>query len=171
MNELILHAGIDKVSLTVVGQAHRERQTESNTEQMQPWVTLVGEEWDVERGTQVNRIMKQTLRQMNIIQRYITANKDESAPSGWKTCPTTKKNKAQNLLTYFFNVLQRWHRTLCSFLFLLLLRHNFRFLMKESLLPCILYCMLPWVFCIYLKPSMIKPSTSFKHCFTILSDY
>lgn len=25
MNELILHAGLDKVSLTVVGQAHREK--------------------------------------------------------------------------------------------------------------------------------------------------
>ncbi len=36
MNELIFHAGLDKVSMTVVGQAHRERQTESNTEQIQP---------------------------------------------------------------------------------------------------------------------------------------
>lgn len=55
-----------------------------------------------ERGTQVNRIMKQPLRQMNIIERYITANKDESTPSGWKTCPTTKKNKEQNPLSFFF---------------------------------------------------------------------
>ena len=36
MNELILHAGLDKVNMTVAGQAHRERQTESNTEQIQP---------------------------------------------------------------------------------------------------------------------------------------
>lgn len=28
MNELIFNAGLDKVSMTVVGQAHRERQTE-----------------------------------------------------------------------------------------------------------------------------------------------
>lgn len=104
MNELILHAGLDKVSLTVVGQAHRERQMERNTEQIKPWVTLVGEEWGAEKGTQVNRIMKQTLRQMNIIERYITANKDESTPSGWKTCLTTKKNKEQNSLTYFFYI-------------------------------------------------------------------
>lgn len=79
MNEQIFYADIDKMSMTVVGQAHRERQTESNTEQIKPGV---GERCRAERGTQVNRIMKQTLRQMNIIERYITANKDESAPSG-----------------------------------------------------------------------------------------
>lgn len=102
MNEMIVYAGLHKVNLIVVGQERRERQTESNTEQIQPWVTLVGEEWGAERGLQVNRIMKRTLRQMNIIELYLTANKDESALSGWKTCPTTKKNREQNLLTYFF---------------------------------------------------------------------
>lgn len=111
-----LHAGLDKVSMTVVGQANGERQTQSNTEQIQPWVTLEGERWGAERGTEVNRIMKQTLRQMNIIERYITTNKDESTPSGWKTCLATKKNKEQNLLTYFFMLEKNGH-ILCSFSF------------------------------------------------------
>lgn len=50
MNELILHAGLDKVGMTVVGQAHTERQMERNSEQIQGWVTLEGERWGAERG-------------------------------------------------------------------------------------------------------------------------
>lgn len=158
MNGLIVHAGLDKVSLTVVGHMHRERQMQRNMEQIQPWVTLVGEEWGTERGTQVNRIMKQTLRQMNIIERYIAADKDESAPSGWKTCPTTKK-KTRNkisLLTFFCH--KRCH-IVC------------RFFAPSVFSKFLLYRMLPWVFYIYLNPSLIKPSTSFNHRSTIVSDY
>ena len=45
--------------------------------------------------------MKQTLRQMNIIERYITANKHESTPSGVKKLSRNQKDKEPNILTYY----------------------------------------------------------------------
>lgn len=65
----------------------------------------MGEEWGAEKGTQVNRIMKQTLRQMNIIERYITANKDESTPSGWKNL-SHNQEKQGTKSPYFFYVVK-----------------------------------------------------------------
>lgn len=60
MNEAILHAGPDKVRMTVVGQTHREKEREKEEVQTQAMSHISGRKMGCWGGVRENGIMKQT---------------------------------------------------------------------------------------------------------------
>lgn len=60
----------------------------------------MGEEWGAERGTQVNRIMKQTLGQMNMRGRALQIKMNQ-LPVGEKRVPQPRKTRSRISVLFY----------------------------------------------------------------------